>query len=1180
MDISWSAFLLKIGALAGNYVVPHIFNNYTFRNLRKKWFRDNYRQKTVLMFKAAIDDAKNAVGLPDNLAIALLDDPMNRDEIFSWILTATPDTADLKKLNVEPYIEMYHGYEDLIRPFFDCIALSLDEQKKITWDPEFLQVIYGIEQLSTSISEILHKQNQHQEANDRMMQMLQSIATPVEFEDLKQLIEQGKIIKAREIAFERLKSKGISRDVISELHLIIADTYIQQRRFNDSVQHLYVASSNIDDTSKCQRYLALIDLFQNRLDMAEEKIRAAISLSNDEHANTDVLVSILLAQEKFEETFKVFEKIKNRRHDQTKAHAFYFTNQYEEIIQLSNVNLDKNPNNVDWLLWKIEASILLAEEGLKEPQSSFYHDLGAELNPIFDHLEYLVKENQNTYVINKIIEMKAAMFYISGKFVEAKSLYTQLFNNEQNYESHIFNNLLLSASLSQEWQSVVHLLENKTTENTLKPEEVLCLVDGYIHLTNPEKSLAILKENNYLSNSSDFNIQFGISYIDSLFLELRHKEIIEYLKTVSFEWLKNLLEAYYAYKKREWDIAIVGFESYLLNSEQFNSKDVAFIKMLLAKAYTSVTGKRNQKKTIEMIPSIPYWKRNISLVNIYINSLYQLNMYKSAIDFSKEIQIDSIIVKEVLASIYYNTKSYKLAKEVYLSLHQLTGKLSFQLSYANCLYLLGDLEGCLKILSAAEIEVKRNGNVRDYQLISVAYKEAKEYKRAMEFAYLAFKKGENDPEIWSFYFNQFLLINNHIQNLNQKWIDAYQNVMRNFKRKFPYQKPLFETIPILGQVSNSDDTSSRFEPLMVKLKEIHDEIEETSFNFNKFKLPIRFLVEHLKRPPFVTWLYVMKNRELYIGLNDFSFKNQSSDFKNETQSFNVLCDFSTLLTIKSLGLLEKLNSRFSLFIEQEEFDVALQEVYDNILSEDKGKQSIYYRDGKISLSESSPEEVRNERQQQEHFLNWIKENCEFVGSVIKDEKADNSTFMDNTLEICRQNSFVLLIDSFAMKIIARNSYDVETLSSYEFLILLFEEKQLNSEESIEALIKLLITGHTILPLNNYVFKMVLKNKNFDLDTELISFISYLKNKEINERYVIELISEILFWLWGQLIFIDQKKSLTSEICKTLYEREDNDEIIKQLIEQCDSRSSQNPVFRAHFSTFKKVLSSSIITKNT
>lgn len=177
-----SAFIDKtLAGLGKSLAIPmakKIAQSKIGRDLKKKWVTDNYHDKTLEIFKAAVTDARYAYQLPDELFNDLIFDSNNRDEVFRWILEGVrPGHLDKSKLNVEAYMEGHYQYQDRIYPFFNTILSHLEHHKETYWSPEFLELLNQIEELKTAnnngIQSLTDMQTRMAVTQDRMYEMLQ-----------------------------------------------------------------------------------------------------------------------------------------------------------------------------------------------------------------------------------------------------------------------------------------------------------------------------------------------------------------------------------------------------------------------------------------------------------------------------------------------------------------------------------------------------------------------------------------------------------------------------------------------------------------------------------------------------------------------------------------------------------------------------------------------------------------------------------------------------------------------------------------------------------------------------------------------------------------------------------------------------------------------------------------------
>jgi len=1167
---TWAIFSKTIGPKFFSFLMPKITNTKIFRDIKDKWVRDNYTQKTTLMFKAALADAKAVLDLPDELGIALLEDSINRDEVFRWILEETPSNIDINNLNLKPYMDSNHEYQDLLRPFFELTANFIDDYKNKHWDPEFLELIYKIDKLGETttkgFNKVIEKQiitTQLVEENNRY---LKEVITPTEFHDLNDLMEYGRLKSAREKALERLMKPNIKPSETLELHVVIANTYIKDREVGEAIPHLYTAVTHCKDESRKKRFLALINLFEDRLDKAEIFINEAIKIGGEKFENINVLLNVIISQNRLDEALDIIDIHSEYDFDDIKAHILHISENFEEVINLINEKLETDPSNIDLLLLKAEAEILKSERDLSK-NNIIYPEI--TLKKVLPQLETINRHTtENSYIIDRAKELKACLYFRVGKFSEAKVLYEELFLKEKNYTNKIFDNLILNTIGSNDWEKTKALLEKKQSIHGIEFDEVLFLADSYINTGNPDTAIQLLKDNSPLIGEAEkFNFSYYFKYIDVLFSKLNHSEIINLICSFKMEVfdgsIGNILEGYYAHKKQDWDNTIFYLEH---NLEKCNPEELITLKIILSIAYYNRKSHDDYEKLKEIIVTIPNWIQHESLVKRYIQALYDLHEFRTIIDLGEKLPFRSTTIFEIITTIYFNFGWYDKAKENYLSLYQQTRELQYQLRYANCFYQLGDIKTCLEILTAAEKEVIKRGNKENYQLISFAYKEAMEYRKSMEYAYKTFMAGDNIAQIWGFYFYHFSTLSQFIDDPEENWVKEYHNVIENFGKKFPDEKPIFKKISIL----ENDNLSSE---LISNIKQTKDFSEEPISLFIKHKLPINFLANALNKSPFETWAFVVNNKELPIWAINGSIEEVVSGLKIALSSKEILCDFTTLLMLNHLNLLEMLKSEFKLYIQQEQFDSALQEYYNNKLSMHNGIKVMTYENEKIQVTKYPPSQVKETVQNQEYLLNWIKKNCILVGNIIKNQVSTSKgiTFLESVFEICKNQSLNLLIDSATVRDIAKNKYNINCISTLDIINLLTFKKMQTQPERACLIAKLLMAGYTSIPITEEVFTNYIKEKNYVMDHEMQLLLDYLRNEDFNVEFLIDLVSSLLYWLWTEIIPINERHIITNKICESICFNRSKDFIISNIIVSSETKFKP-------FSVHQKLLMKQFLTE--
>lgn len=162
-----------LGKSAADLVKDKIMQSKGVRDLKERWVKDNYHDRTVKIFKAAVIDAKDDVKLPDELFCDLLEDSVNREEVFRWIREGVrPGQMDKSRLNTTAYMESFPRYQDHIYPFFELVLNRLEHYKRTNWSPEFLEMLHQIEELKTAshegIKSLSDKQDRMESKQDKI----------------------------------------------------------------------------------------------------------------------------------------------------------------------------------------------------------------------------------------------------------------------------------------------------------------------------------------------------------------------------------------------------------------------------------------------------------------------------------------------------------------------------------------------------------------------------------------------------------------------------------------------------------------------------------------------------------------------------------------------------------------------------------------------------------------------------------------------------------------------------------------------------------------------------------------------------------------------------------------------------------------------------------------------------
>jgi hypothetical protein len=1108
--------------------MPKIKNMKLVRDLRDRWLKDNYPQRMVLMFQAGVADAKEILDIPDEVIEELLEDKINRQEIFRWIITGLLDEDfDGDRFCLEPYYERFPEHQDKMLPFFQLILININVYKEKTWDPEFQNILHSISYVRDELRQGFNRLEEKQELAlnkiDNVHAVVINTIGSVGFEDLKELLGEAKILTARRKAEERLKH-AYSQAEKFELNAVIANSYIYENRGKESIPYLYASYSICEDKYKKNRLLALIKLFEENFYEASRLVEENIGSQGYTQKNIELLVNILLMQEEYEKCLELINEHGNSGNKLLKAQILLALNHIETIQVLADEELESNPESKDWLLMKAEAYVLSQEElflGNKQVNPE------EVLNLVTPLLERLEKDNENARMLTRAKELFASVYFRANRYSEAAMYYEEAYklcNNEK--KDFYIKNFIWANFLGKNWDNAISSLESEI-KKSVRTDYVIMLARLYLQTGNPKQALTTMElYGGRLSPKQELSLEYYFLNIEILYRLVRPKDImalINQLENTEQEILKEAIRGYYALLQDEWRIAIIHLEKALQLSDSNSNLE---IKIQLIYAYRQRGTNYDYKKLREIIPTMPNWFINESFINDYVEALYQLNQYEEVLSFYyNTLKKPTVYIQEIVGSIYYQTKWYDDAKDIYEELFHQTNDIKYLFRTSNCLLQIGDIEGCLTCLQLAEKKVREDTSIFDLQLLSHAYLEVLDYEKSLEYAYLTFKHGEKNPDVWRFYSGHFLRVANFIPNISKQYSDAYQRIWKTFGETFPSEKELFK------QISIEKDGKVSLDNLIDELKSLQSYQKETEKSFIQHRLPLQTFMEMInKNEPMLIWSHVAFNNRLQFSVSqEGSFGEVNRGVSNAVITKNVLCDLFSVFTLEYLDLLQYFADEFHVFIYQEQFSALFNECSDLKLSKDKGHKSISYENGMVRAFEWGPDEVEASIKKKEKVIDWINANCSKLGKAyINPEVETQRLSFEDQLQLCKDLNLSMMVDNFIIRDYGRQEYGVKTFSVADLITYLFLKKKIDKETHDELIGKLVIIGYRYMWVSPDVFIHFLSKNSFKLDGEVEALFGYLREEAVNREYVLDVVTQIINW-YSQMV-VEGRDVLIGYLC--------------------------------------------------
>ncbi|WP_156289500.1 PIN domain-containing protein [Oceanobacillus salinisoli] len=1072
--------LSKIGSLLFSFVLPRIKNSKIIRDFKDKWMRDNYALKTKLMFEAGIADAKASLDLPDELIDELLNDKQIREEIFLWIIEGKKlDDFNRESLFLEPYYERYPTYQDQLIPFFQLILANIDEYKEKEWDPEFLEILNKLEMMQeefrSDLNQISSQNNQIIQNQGEITTLISNALLPVGYEDLKELNSNDHVITAREKATERLKYAKTQEEIL-QLQLVIANSYMASGLTSEAIPHLYTSISNCNDEYTKNRLLSIVKMNEENYEEALMVIEKNLLSEGYKSQNVEILVTIKFNQQKYEECLSILQE-HGEGAETIKIQIYIALNMFEDALSLCTELLSKNPDSNDLLLFKADAMVHRMESTLQNDDVVDLNRLSSIVIPILDKVQ---NKTENIRQLIKVNELKAAVYFREKQFGIAAEHYkfiVQKSNDVFNRNNNIYvTNLIFCYYINEDWQKAIEQLEDKISEQS-NIDFITFLVRIYLEKGDPENAYYTLEkyESNYISENENIIIEFCLLKLETLYVLRKYNELHQFIEEVeekqSSKLIMNTIKGYYSALTHDWENAIKHLEPLL---EKAEGELLIEIKLKLLNSYSKRGKITDLNSIVKIVPTIPYWKNHEQMVNYYVMSHYRLENYDLILDiYYNSLTNPSIMVKEVVAAIYFNNYWYELSKEIYEKLYHETQDINYLLMAASSDFNLGNKKKYYQALKIAEKQILDNETVNDLQLLSSAYLDAREYDMALKYAYAAYKLGEKNPDVWKYYASVFLHINKFVKDPKKEFIEDFQKVLTEFDKYFPDEEPFMQR----KQIIENDQLHSDIVNMLEEDRKTQSEIIKT---FKKNRLHGSFLAMVLGKGNHLTWSFIANDKSLYFWVNQQgSILEESQGIKKVIKAKNILLDIFSLFTLNELNLLNNLAGEFHIYFDQKSYLDLCKEHTDLLLTGDEGIKTISYLDGRIYSHEATPKEVQKDIETLEKIIHWIDQNCKKVGrAVFDDNKSKEKKFIkniENPTLICQQGLASLMIDNFLFDIYAAE-HNVETFNVMDFVRYLFIEGKITKNQYYEYTSELIIMGYSYIRTEPSLY-IYLLNKN-------------------------------------------------------------------------------------------------------
>jgi hypothetical protein len=324
-------------------------------------------------------------------------------------------------------------------------------------------------------------------------------------------------------------------------------------------------------------------------------------------------------------------------------------------------------------------------------------------------------------------------------------------------------------------------------------------------------------------------------------------------------------------------------------------------------------------------------------------------------------------------------------------------------------------------------------------------------------------------------------------------ISESEVIIDEIKTKYVYAS--HESIEILKyseedfgfyQIPMGHDEDKKFDPLFDILNERHKHLIKMEKFFKEKIIPVGTFAKFTGSNVIKTWSNIVNNPDLNLKCCSDRDKKNLLLLKNEKK---LIIDLISLLTIHETKIKDVIVKSFGkLGIAQTTIDEIIQDLNEQEMLKERG--SFYTgisSEEEITLKDIHLENIENNIKYLEDLLEWIKQNCDIIPcraalKINRYERAKynnmvGKSFMD-TILIASENGNLLYSDDGPLRILAKEKFNVEGVSTLNVLKRSLEMANLKLDDYNNVIVKLICFNYITISFNAEIIMTAAKESKW------------------------------------------------------------------------------------------------------
>jgi len=986
-----------------------------------------------------------------------------------------------------------------------------------------------------------------------------------DLEEIKDLIDKGQIITAREKAIEienKLSATTLSdKEVEFLVYAYIAQTFLNTLQEQDkALPYLLKAAEVCTDEERKYRNLALAYLLKKEYALAIEAIDKALDINPNKIEAVNIKANILIADGRITEARKLYsEKIlpENPKLYHTRAWVLYKAKDLSIALEDAEKAIELNPNLLEAHILIADIIITQVKQDTKNEQriiDSHYNAYQKALKHLSVAIKHLNTEEQDKFA--DALAKRGFIYYRTGDFSNSKSdleKASTIFKNNPV----ILKDLILACWALDEYQVALDYL--RTLKSLTTDDAELCLLEAAIHMESghPHKAIRILEEAITCQATDSVGLRFHTTLIEAYDLDFQTGKAEAMLEELERQYVfrPEVIAAKAAHMRRLGDFAniVALLESTLENTEGYLKTKLT---ILLADALYEKSDVQDYNRAAELYGSVASIYIIDRILERYATSLYYSRQLVRCLELCREVQEIHGFVKlfsELEAVIYYNSDNFYAASEIYKALAQKhSNNVHYLINYGYSLFRIGKVDMAFDAIRQAEKAV--GDSAQDMALISTVYASVGKFNEALEFAWKAVKQESDNPDIHRHYMFLFLRTENFLSDFEKKYVKTYQDCMENFNERFPNEKD-FEKLEV------STEPNQFHQEILKLLEDCSGQREYFERIYCENHLPVGFLAQSAGRSTITTWDAATALPSLNVWASSGNPKELKQEINCAEQAKVIVIDTIAILTLNALKLLRVLLDVYDeIIVCQSVLDEFQELIAIKEFSVQKGQMFVWAKDGKLYRQEIPAESVRRSIKALKKVFDFLseEEKIKIVGKSVERLENEDTEINHKIAELLGIEATETLLESSSralpmyaedwwLRELGQSEFNVQGFGTRALLDVLLQRELIAEDEYHNFLIDLLCLNYHFISIHAKTLISTVKSEDFIRTKRSFVPFDSLRHKDNDEQLLINLAISFLKWLWLESISDKYKEQWTDIILNVVTANRNKHRLINQVI---------------------------------